>query len=52
VKSILVACDQDEIIDALVADLQNYERGIQHDETQSLEDLVRLQDEVLRSRCA
>jgi hypothetical protein len=32
-----LACDQDEIIDALVADLQNYERGTQHDETQSLD---------------
>jgi hypothetical protein len=37
VKSILLACDQDEVIDALVADLQNYERGSQHDETQWLD---------------
>ena len=37
VKSILLACDQDEVIDALVADLQNYERGTQHDETQWLD---------------
>ncbi len=36
VKSILLACDQDEVIDALVADLQNYERGTQHDETRWL----------------
>jgi hypothetical protein len=37
VKSILLACDQDEVIDALIADLQNYERGTQHDETQWLD---------------
>lgn len=37
VKSILLACDRDEVIDALVADLQNYERGTQHDETQWLD---------------
>jgi hypothetical protein len=37
VKSILLACDQDEVINALVADLQNYERGTQHDETQWLD---------------
>ena len=37
VKSILLACNQDEVIDALVADLQNYERGTQHDETQWLD---------------
>jgi hypothetical protein len=37
VKSILLACDQDDVIDALVADLQNYERGTQHDETQWLD---------------
>jgi hypothetical protein len=37
VKSILLACDQDEVIDALVADLQNYERGTQHDEIQWLD---------------
>ena len=36
-KSILLACDQDDVIDALVADLQNYERGTQHDETQWLD---------------
>jgi hypothetical protein len=37
VKSILLACDQDEVIDILVADLQNYERGTWHDETQWLD---------------
>jgi hypothetical protein len=37
VKSILLACDQDDVIDALVADLQNYERGTWHDETQWLD---------------
>jgi hypothetical protein len=37
VKSILLACNQDDVIDALVADLQNYERGTQHDETQWLD---------------
>jgi hypothetical protein len=37
VKSILLACDQEDVIDALVADLQNYERGTQHDETQWLD---------------
>ena len=37
VKSILLACDQADVIDALVADLQNYERGTQHDETQWLD---------------
>lgn len=37
VKAILLACDADEVIDALVADLQNYERGTQHDETQWLD---------------
>jgi hypothetical protein len=37
VKSILLACDQDDVIDALVADLQKYERGTQHDETQWLD---------------
>jgi hypothetical protein len=36
VKAILLSCEQDEVIDALVADLQNYERGTQHDETQWL----------------
>ena len=36
-KSILLACDQDAVIDALVADLQNYERGTWHDETQWLD---------------
>lgn len=37
VKAILLACDTDEVIDALVSDLQNYERGSQHDETQWLD---------------
>ena len=37
VKSILLAGEQDEVIEALVADLQNYERGTQHDETQWLD---------------
>jgi hypothetical protein len=37
VKSILLACEKDEVIEALVADLQNYERGTQHDETQWLD---------------
>jgi hypothetical protein len=37
VKTILLACDEDEVIDALVTDLQNYERGSQHDETQWLD---------------
>ena len=37
VKAILLACDHDEVIDALVADLQNYERGTWHDETQWLD---------------
>ena len=37
VKSILLACDQDEVIDALVVDLQKYERGTWHDETQWLD---------------
>jgi hypothetical protein len=37
VKSILLACDQDQVIDILVADLQNYERGTWHDETQWLD---------------
>jgi hypothetical protein len=37
VKSILLACEQDEVIEALVADLQHYERGTQHDETQWLD---------------
>ena len=37
VKAIMLACDQDEVIDALVADLQNYERGTWHDETQWLD---------------
>lgn len=34
VKSILLACDHDAVIDALVGDLQKYERGTWHDETQ------------------
>jgi hypothetical protein len=37
VKAILLSCEQDEVIDALVADLQNYERGTQHDETRWLD---------------
>jgi hypothetical protein len=37
VKSILLACNQDAVIDSLVADLQNYERGTWHDETQWLD---------------
>jgi hypothetical protein len=37
VKAILLACDQDEVIDALVADLQKYELGTWHDETQWLD---------------
>lgn len=37
VKAILLSCEQDEVIDALVSDLQNYERGSQHDETQWLD---------------
>jgi hypothetical protein len=37
VKAILLACDEDEVTEALVADLQNYERGSQHDETQWLD---------------
>jgi hypothetical protein len=37
VKSILLACDQDDVIDALVADLQNFERGTWRDETQWLD---------------
>lgn len=37
VKAILLSCEDDEMIDALVADLQQYERGTQHDETQWLD---------------
>lgn len=37
VKAILLACDEDAVTDALIADLQNYERGSQHDETQWLD---------------
>jgi hypothetical protein len=37
VKAILLACDQDAVIDTLVADLQKYERGTWHDETQWLD---------------
>jgi hypothetical protein len=37
VKAILLACDDDQVVDALIADLQNYERGSQHDETQWLD---------------
>lgn len=33
VKAILTACDQDVVIEALVADLQRFQRGNQHDET-------------------
>lgn len=37
VKAILLACDTDLVINALISDLQNYERGSQHDETQWLD---------------
>src|SRR5258708_13911077 len=37
VKAILLACDEDQVVDTLIADLQNYERGSQHDETQWLD---------------
>ncbi len=37
VKAILLACEQDEVIAALVADLQRFEQGSQHDETQWLD---------------
>lgn len=37
VKAILLACEADQVIDALVADLQKYELGTQHDETQWLD---------------
>ncbi len=37
VKDILLACDADHVVDELIADLQNYERGSQHDETQWLD---------------
>jgi hypothetical protein len=37
VKAILLACDADQVIDALIADLQNYQRGSQRDETQWLD---------------
>ncbi|HET7013878.1 MAG TPA: hypothetical protein VFI65_08210 [Streptosporangiaceae bacterium] len=37
VKAILLACDEDQVVDALIADLENYERGSQHDETQWLD---------------
>jgi hypothetical protein len=37
VKAILLACDQDEVIDTLVTDLQKYEQGTWHDETQWLD---------------
>jgi hypothetical protein len=36
-KAILLACDQDEVIDALVADLRKYEQGTWHDETKWLD---------------
>lgn len=37
VKAILLACEDDGVIDALVADLQKFEQGSQHDETQWLD---------------
>lgn len=37
VKAILLACETERVIDTLIADLQNYERGSQHDETQWLD---------------
>lgn len=37
VKSILLACERPEVIDTLVADLQLYEEGSWHDETQWLD---------------
>ena len=37
VKDILLACNRDHVVDELIADLQNYERGSQHDETQWLD---------------
>ena len=37
VKAILLSCEQEEVIDALIADLQKYERGTQHDETRWLD---------------
>jgi hypothetical protein len=37
VKAILLGCEDGEVIDALVNDLQKYERGSQHDETQWLD---------------
>ena len=37
VKAILLACDQDEVIDTLVTDLQKYGRGTWHDKTQWLD---------------
>jgi hypothetical protein len=37
VKAILLACEDDEVIDALVNDLQKFEQGSQHDETQWLD---------------
>ena len=36
-KAILLARDQDDVFDALVTDLQSYERGTWHDETQWLD---------------
>ncbi len=37
VKAILLSCEHEEVIDALIADLQKYERGTQHDETRWLD---------------
>jgi hypothetical protein len=37
VKAILLSCEDDDVIAALVGDLQHYERGTQHDETQWLD---------------
>jgi hypothetical protein len=37
VKAILLACEEDDVIAGLVGDLQHYERGTQHDETQWLD---------------
>ena len=34
VKAILLACEEDAVIDAVIDDLQLYARGVQHDETQ------------------
>jgi hypothetical protein len=37
VKSILLACEEHEVIEALVTDLQKFEQGSQHDETRWLD---------------